>query len=156
MYRLHSFSHIAKSQSGIMLSSAITLGCLAVAGLVSAQSASTTGTGYTGYNLTLEGDEGSAIFSSEETRPDAGVNYPDPDVFLNASLVCLQRSIIVLSERRSDERHKLTRRCCSSSARLILKWYVDLRAILCIAGRVANMRGTGKHHGKGTISTRYV
>lgn len=78
-----------------MLSSAVTLGCLAVAGLVSAQSATTTGTGYTGYNLTLEGDEGSAIFSSEETNPDAGTKYPDPDVYLNASLVCIQQASVM-------------------------------------------------------------
>lgn len=42
--------------------------------------------GYVGYNLTLEGDEDSVIFSTENTRPNASVAYPDPDVFLNASV----------------------------------------------------------------------
>lgn len=42
--------------------------------------------GYVGYNLTLEGDEDSVIFSTENTRPNASVVYPDPDVFLNASV----------------------------------------------------------------------
>jgi hypothetical protein len=41
--------------------------------------------GYVGYDLNLEGDEGSVIFSTDETRPNAGVNFPDPDVYLNAS-----------------------------------------------------------------------
>ena len=39
-----------------------------------------------GYNLTLEGDEDSVVYSTEDTRPDAGVNEPNPDVFLNASV----------------------------------------------------------------------
>lgn len=42
--------------------------------------------GYVGYNLTLEGDEDSVIYSTENTRPDAGREYPEPDVFLNASV----------------------------------------------------------------------
>ena len=42
--------------------------------------------GYVGYNLTLEGDQDSVIFATENTRPNASVAYPDPDVFLNASV----------------------------------------------------------------------
>lgn len=42
--------------------------------------------GYVGYNLTLEGDEDSVIFSTENTRSNASLAYPDPDVFLNASV----------------------------------------------------------------------
>ena len=40
--------------------------------------------GYVGYNLTLEGDNESVIYSTDETRPNA--NFPDPDVYLNASV----------------------------------------------------------------------
>ena len=50
-----------------------------------ANTQTTKGTGYVGYDLELEGDEGSVIFSTDETRPNAGANYPDPDVYLNAS-----------------------------------------------------------------------
>jgi len=45
----------------------------------------TKGNGYVGYDLDLEGDESSVIFSTDETRPNAGAKYPDPDVYLNAS-----------------------------------------------------------------------
>lgn len=47
---------------------------------------SSDGDGYVGYNLTLEGDQDSVIYSTENTRPDAGQNYTNPDVFLNASV----------------------------------------------------------------------
>jgi len=53
-------------------------GLLAFTNSVSAQSASTTG--YVGYNLTLEGDDDSVIYSTDDTRPDAASNEPDPDV----------------------------------------------------------------------------
>ena len=43
-------------------------------------------TGYVGYNLTLEGDDESVIYSTDETRPNAGENFPNPDVYLNASV----------------------------------------------------------------------
>lgn len=43
-------------------------------------------TGYVGYNLTLEGDKDSVVFSTDETRPNAGTNLPEPDVYLNASV----------------------------------------------------------------------
>jgi len=46
----------------------------------------TSGSGYVGYNLTLEGDEDSVVYATDDTRPDAGVNEPNPDVFLNASV----------------------------------------------------------------------
>lgn len=42
--------------------------------------------GYVGYNLTLEGDEDSVIYSTENTRSNASLSYPEPDVFLNASV----------------------------------------------------------------------
>ncbi|KAK5168886.1 uncharacterized protein LTR77_006195 [Saxophila tyrrhenica] len=43
-------------------------------------------TGYVGYDLDLEGDSDSVIFSTDETRPNAGANFPNPDVYLNASV----------------------------------------------------------------------
>jgi len=53
--------------------------------LTSAQSSSTSSDdGYVGYNLTLEGDEDSVIYSTANTRADAD-QIPDPDVYLNAS-----------------------------------------------------------------------
>lgn len=76
----------------------LALNCLLAFGLsltssVRAQStdAATTTTdssdsGYVGYNLTLEGDEDSVIYSTENTRSNASLTYPDPDVFLNASV----------------------------------------------------------------------
>ena len=78
----------------------LTLNCLLAFGLsltssVHAQSttdaATTTTTdssdsGYVGYNLTLKGDEDSVIYSTENTRSNASLTYPDPDVFLNASV----------------------------------------------------------------------
>ena len=42
--------------------------------------------GYVGYHLEARGDNDSVIFSTDETRPNAGVNLPDPDVYLNASV----------------------------------------------------------------------
>jgi hypothetical protein len=42
--------------------------------------------GYVGYDLELEGDRESTIFSTDDTRPNAGINFPNPDVFLNASV----------------------------------------------------------------------
>jgi hypothetical protein len=75
----------------------LTFNCLLAFGLsltssVRAQStdaAATTTTdssdsGYVGYNLTLEGDQDSVIYATENTR--SNVSYPDPDVFLNASV----------------------------------------------------------------------
>lgn len=76
----------------------LALNCLLAFGLsltssVRAQStdAATTTTGssdegYVGYNLTLEGDEDSVIYSTENTRSNASLTYPEPDVFLNASV----------------------------------------------------------------------
>ena len=43
--------------------------------------------GYVGYNLTLEGDQDSVIFATENTRAsEKNRTYPEPDVFLNASV----------------------------------------------------------------------
>lgn len=46
---------------------------------------SSAGSGYTGYNLALEGDEDSVIYSSDETRTNVS-SVPPPDVFLNATV----------------------------------------------------------------------
>lgn len=51
---------------------------------VALASAQSTTSEYVGYNLTLEGDDESVIFSTASTRPNADL-IPDPDVFLNAS-----------------------------------------------------------------------
>ena len=67
----------------------LALGCS-----VHAQTASTSG--YVGYNLTLEGDQDSVVYSTEDTRPDAGVNEPDPDVYLNATVLVGEISLDVV------------------------------------------------------------
>lgn len=67
------------------LSKSALCACVFLTALTSAQSTSTTGgDGYVGYNLTLEGDEDSVIYSTANTRADAD-QIPNPDVFLNAS-----------------------------------------------------------------------
>lgn len=56
-------------------------------GLLSLTRAQTTsGFGYVGYNLTLEGDQDSVVYSTDDTRPNASITEPNPDVFLNASV----------------------------------------------------------------------
>ena len=69
-----------------MLSSSVkSLACaILLRATVSAQSASTSQ--YVGYNVTLEGDEDSVVYSTYDTRPDAAANEPDPDVYLNATV----------------------------------------------------------------------
>lgn len=42
--------------------------------------------GYVGYSLTLEGDQDSVVYSTDDTRPNASITEPNPDVFLNASV----------------------------------------------------------------------
>ncbi|KAK0344406.1 hypothetical protein LTR02_011150 [Friedmanniomyces endolithicus] len=59
-------------------------GLLVFANLASAQTASTSG--YVGYNLTLTGDEDSVVYATDDVNAGAGVNVPDPDVYLNASV----------------------------------------------------------------------
>jgi hypothetical protein len=54
--------------------------------LTASAASASSNSGYVGYNLTLEGDEDSVIYSTENTRTNASANYPDPDVFLNASV----------------------------------------------------------------------
>lgn len=49
-------------------------------------SAASSDSGYVGYNLTLSGDDDSAIYSTANTRQNASAIYPDPDVFLNATV----------------------------------------------------------------------
>jgi len=58
------------------------------ASLTSTNPSDPSSSGYVGYNLTLEGDQDSVIFATENTRPEETTNrtYPDPDVFLNASV----------------------------------------------------------------------
>lgn len=87
---------------GLLINS-VALGLLAAANVASAQTASTSG--YVGYNLTLEGDQGSAIFSTDETDPDAGTTYPDPDVYLNATVHVTEIDLTVVSspEDRDNE-----------------------------------------------------
>ncbi|KAG9679107.1 hypothetical protein KCU99_g8649, partial [Aureobasidium melanogenum] len=51
-----------------------------------ASSASSSDAGYVGYNLTLSGDDDSVIYSTANTRQNASAEYPDPDVYLNASV----------------------------------------------------------------------
>jgi hypothetical protein len=58
--------------------------------------------GYVGYNLQLEGDKDSVIFSTDETRPNAGLNEPEPDVYLNATVHVGTISIEVDSLVRID------------------------------------------------------
>jgi hypothetical protein len=76
----------------------LTLNCLLAFGLsltssVNAQSTDTASattttdssdSGYVGYNLTLEGDGDSVIYATDNTN--SNVSFPDPDVFLNASV----------------------------------------------------------------------
>ena len=62
--------------------------------------------GYVGYNLTLEGDNESVIYSTDDTRPDAGNNFPDPDVYLNASVHVGTIDIEVDELVRNDELRK--------------------------------------------------
>ena len=52
---------------------------------LAALAAAQTSSGYVGYELDLEGDKDSVIFSTDDTRPNAGAKFPDPDVYLNAS-----------------------------------------------------------------------
>ncbi|KAH0021763.1 hypothetical protein KCU72_g12862, partial [Aureobasidium melanogenum] len=51
-----------------------------------ASSSSSSDAGYVGYNLTLSGDDDSVIYSTANTRQNASTEYPDPDVYLNASV----------------------------------------------------------------------
>ena len=57
--------------------------------------ASASSTGYVGYNLTLESGDDSVIYSTDETNPNAGSLYPNPDVFLNASVDVGEIKILV-------------------------------------------------------------
>ncbi|KAK4574134.1 hypothetical protein LTR86_001895 [Recurvomyces mirabilis] len=60
---------------------------------VHTQTASTSG--YVGYNLTLEGDQDSVVYSTDDTRPDAGATEPDPDIFLNATVLVQEIDLTV-------------------------------------------------------------
>lgn len=67
---------------------------LAIAGTAAAQSASASG--YVGYNLTLEGDGDSVVYSTDDTNTDAATTGPDPDVFLNATVFVGEISLEVV------------------------------------------------------------
>ncbi|RPA82471.1 hypothetical protein BJ508DRAFT_238080 [Ascobolus immersus RN42] len=54
-----------------------------------------TSEGYTGYNLTITGDEESVIYETASTPALADPEYPPPDVFLNASVHVGEISILV-------------------------------------------------------------
>ena len=57
--------------------------CLSLFFTALAQAQSTSGSGYTGYSLQLEGDDDSVLFETANTQ--LGTDGPAPDVFLNAS-----------------------------------------------------------------------
>ncbi|KAK0105005.1 hypothetical protein ONS95_004625 [Cadophora gregata] len=66
--------------------------------IISAQSvstASTDGGGYTGYNLSLSQDEESATYDTSSTPANVSVSWPEPDVYLNASVFVGEISILV-------------------------------------------------------------
>ncbi|KAI5242593.1 hypothetical protein E4T42_07620 [Aureobasidium subglaciale] len=60
--------------------------CLLALVLSLTVSATSSDSNYVGYNLTLQGDDDSVIYSTANTRQNASMQYPDPDVFLNASV----------------------------------------------------------------------
>jgi hypothetical protein len=59
--------------------------CPFLARLISAQS--TASTGYTGYSLSLEGEQdGSTVYDTASTPANVSTTVPEPDVYLNASV----------------------------------------------------------------------
>jgi len=69
-----------------MLSHLLQIGTYALFLATHANAQDPSSSGYVGYNLTLEGDQDSVIYSTENTRPSAGIAYSDADVYLNASV----------------------------------------------------------------------
>lgn len=63
--------------------SSLVLLCVLIAAFISAQ---TTADGYVGYSLTAEGDPESVVYATNSTTPNVSTSYPEPDVFLNATL----------------------------------------------------------------------
>jgi len=64
--------------------------------LTSAQSVSTAASdGYSGYNLTLSQDEESATYDTTSTPANVSLTFPEPDVYLNASVFIGEISILV-------------------------------------------------------------
>ncbi|KAH9209253.1 hypothetical protein DL95DRAFT_477554 [Leptodontidium sp. 2 PMI_412] len=62
----------------------------------SAQSISTASSdGYSGYNLTLSRDQESATYDTSSTPANVSVAWPEPDVYLNASVFIGEISILV-------------------------------------------------------------
>jgi len=66
---------------------------LFIAPLISAQSSA--GSGYTGYSLSVEGDPNSVIYSTSSTPGNVDPAFPEPDVFLNASVSVGEVDILV-------------------------------------------------------------
>jgi hypothetical protein len=57
---------------------------LFAATLISAQS--TTGSGYTDYSFSMTGDPDSVVYDTSSTQANVSVTFPEPDVYLNASV----------------------------------------------------------------------
>ena len=47
---------------------------------------SSTGNGYTGYTLSTSGDPGSTVYDTASTHANGSTTFPEPDVYLNASV----------------------------------------------------------------------
>lgn len=80
-----------------MLSSSINsflCAVFAITATVEAQTASTSQ--YVGYNLTLEGDGDSVVYSTYDTNPNAAANDPAPDVYLNATVHVGEIDLVVV------------------------------------------------------------
>jgi hypothetical protein len=58
--------------------------CPFIASFANAQSS--TSSGYTGYSLSLEGDEDSVVYDTASTPANVSTTVPEPDVYLNASV----------------------------------------------------------------------
>jgi hypothetical protein len=58
--------------------------CPFIANLAVAQTS--TNSGYTGYSLSLEGDDESVVYDTASTPASVSTTVPAPDVFLNASV----------------------------------------------------------------------
>ncbi|KAK4540341.1 hypothetical protein LTR36_009298 [Oleoguttula mirabilis] len=67
-----------------LLFNSVALVIFALAAIATAQSSSTSG--YVGYNLTLEGEEDSVVYATDDTEAGASATVSDPDVYLNATV----------------------------------------------------------------------
>ena len=57
-----------------------------MAAVVTAQTSTSDANGYTGYSITLEGDQDSTVYDTASTPANVSTTVPEPDVFLNASV----------------------------------------------------------------------